>query len=118
MGTERHLLCIEDPFELSHDLGRTVHAGGCWRCVLPVQAGWQVCFINTPQMRWSLVDLITYTANEPRPYFWCLPMLVCAACVLQRAVTSCGGSSGAPGMCAGEGERHLVNPCCKPNTKI
>lgn len=27
MGTERHLLCIEDPFELSHDLGRTVHAG-------------------------------------------------------------------------------------------
>lgn len=29
MGTERHLLCIEDPFELSHDLGRTVHAGEC-----------------------------------------------------------------------------------------
>jgi hypothetical protein len=28
VGTERHLLCIEDPFELSHDLGRTVHAGG------------------------------------------------------------------------------------------
>lgn len=27
VGTERHLLCIEDPFELSHDLGRTVHAG-------------------------------------------------------------------------------------------
>jgi hypothetical protein len=29
VGTERHLLCIEDPFELSHDLGRTVHAGEC-----------------------------------------------------------------------------------------
>jgi DNA polymerase sigma len=24
IGTERHLLCVEDPFELSHDLGRTV----------------------------------------------------------------------------------------------
>ena len=23
-GTERHLVCIEDPFELSHDLGRTI----------------------------------------------------------------------------------------------
>lgn len=23
-GTERHLICIEDPFELSHDLGRVV----------------------------------------------------------------------------------------------
>lgn len=43
MGTERHLLCIEDPFELSHDLGRTVHAGECtwvadnterWVCAL------------------------------------------------------------------------------------
>ncbi len=29
MGTERHLLCIEDPFQLSHDLGRTVHRDGC-----------------------------------------------------------------------------------------
>jgi hypothetical protein len=24
VGNERHLLCVEDPFELSHDLGRTV----------------------------------------------------------------------------------------------
>lgn len=24
VGSERHLLCVEDPFELSHDLGRTV----------------------------------------------------------------------------------------------
>ena len=24
IGNERHLLCVEDPFELSHDLGRTV----------------------------------------------------------------------------------------------
>ena len=24
MGTERHLVCLEDPFELSHDLGRTI----------------------------------------------------------------------------------------------
>jgi predicted nucleotidyltransferase len=24
IGTERHLLCVEDPFETSHDLGRTV----------------------------------------------------------------------------------------------
>ena len=24
IGSERHLLCVEDPFELSHDLGRTV----------------------------------------------------------------------------------------------
>lgn len=24
VGTERHLICIEDPFELSHDLGRVV----------------------------------------------------------------------------------------------
>lgn len=23
-GNERHLMCIEDPFELSHDLGRTI----------------------------------------------------------------------------------------------
>lgn len=23
-GSERHLVCIEDPFELSHDLGRTI----------------------------------------------------------------------------------------------
>lgn len=28
-GTERHLLCIEDPFETSHDLGRTVGRDGC-----------------------------------------------------------------------------------------
>lgn len=27
-GTERHLLCIEDPFETSHDLGRTVGPDG------------------------------------------------------------------------------------------
>ena len=24
IGSERHLVCIEDPFELSHDLGRTI----------------------------------------------------------------------------------------------
>ena len=24
MGNERHLLCIEDPFEVTHDLGRVV----------------------------------------------------------------------------------------------
>ena len=24
VGNERHLVCIEDPFELTHDLGRTV----------------------------------------------------------------------------------------------
>lgn len=24
VGRERHLVCVEDPFELSHDLGRTV----------------------------------------------------------------------------------------------
>lgn len=24
VGNERHLICIEDPFELSHDLGRVV----------------------------------------------------------------------------------------------
>ena len=24
VGSERHLVCIEDPFELSHDLGRTI----------------------------------------------------------------------------------------------
>jgi hypothetical protein len=23
-GSERHLVCIEDPFELVHDLGRTI----------------------------------------------------------------------------------------------
>lgn len=24
VGSERHLMCIEDPFDLSHDLGRTI----------------------------------------------------------------------------------------------
>ena len=28
MGTERHLFCIEDPFEHAHDLGRTVGPDG------------------------------------------------------------------------------------------
>jgi DNA polymerase sigma len=27
VGTERHLLCVEDPFEITHDLGRTVDPG-------------------------------------------------------------------------------------------
>lgn len=43
IGNERHLICIEDPFETSHDLGRVVDrhsirvrsraviAQGCWR---------------------------------------------------------------------------------------
>lgn len=28
VGTERHLFCIEDPFEHAHDLGRTVGPDG------------------------------------------------------------------------------------------
>lgn len=24
VGTDRHLICVEDPFELAHDLGRVV----------------------------------------------------------------------------------------------
>ena len=30
MGTERHLICIEDPFILSHDLGRVVDKDSIW----------------------------------------------------------------------------------------
>lgn len=29
IGNERHLVCIEDPFELTHDLGRTIDRSSC-----------------------------------------------------------------------------------------
>ncbi len=29
IGTERHLICIEDPFDLSHNLVRTIDRGAC-----------------------------------------------------------------------------------------
>ncbi|WIA17294.1 hypothetical protein OEZ85_014161 [Tetradesmus obliquus] len=42
VGLERHLFCIEDPFELSHDLGRTVHAEGCDKLRHEFRRAWDV----------------------------------------------------------------------------
>jgi hypothetical protein len=43
VGSERHLLCIEDPFELSHDLGRTVHWEGIDLLRKEFRRAWDVC---------------------------------------------------------------------------
>ena len=42
IGTERHLVCIEDPFETSHDLGRTVGPGGADRLKGEFRRAWRV----------------------------------------------------------------------------
>ncbi|KAI8468796.1 MAG: hypothetical protein J3K34DRAFT_386132 [Monoraphidium minutum] len=41
VGTERHLVCIEDPFETSHDLGRTVGPNGADRLRGEFRAAWR-----------------------------------------------------------------------------
>lgn len=42
VGTERHLVCIEDPFETSHDLGRTVGPVGADRLRGEFRQAWRV----------------------------------------------------------------------------
>lgn len=42
VGTERHLVCIEDPFETSHDLGRTVGPNGADRLKSEFRQAWRV----------------------------------------------------------------------------
>lgn len=42
IGTERHLVCIEDPFETSHDLGRTVGPMGADRLKGEFRRAWRV----------------------------------------------------------------------------
>jgi hypothetical protein len=42
IGTERHLFCIEDPFVLSHDLGRTCHRDGVDQMKAEFKRAWQV----------------------------------------------------------------------------
>lgn len=42
VGTERHLVCIEDPFETSHDLGRTVGPNGADRLKGEFRQAWRV----------------------------------------------------------------------------
>jgi hypothetical protein len=42
VGTERHLVCIEDPFETSHDLGRTVGPQGADRLRGEFRQAWRV----------------------------------------------------------------------------
>lgn len=41
VGTERHLVCIEDPFETSHDLGRTVGPAGADRLKAEFRLAWR-----------------------------------------------------------------------------
>jgi hypothetical protein len=41
VGTERHLVCIEDPFDTSHDLGRTVGPNGAERLRGEFRAAWR-----------------------------------------------------------------------------
>jgi uncharacterized membrane protein YgcG len=42
VGTERHLVCIEDPFDTSHDLGRTVGPNGADRLRGEFRLAWRV----------------------------------------------------------------------------
>lgn len=42
VGTERHLVCIEDPFETSHDLGRTVGPNGADRLKGEFRLAWRI----------------------------------------------------------------------------
>eukprot|EP00877_Chromochloris_zofingiensis_P014697 jgi/Chrzof1/9481/Cz04g04200.t1 len=41
---ERHLLCIEDPFERSHDLGRTVHRDGVYQLRKEFGRAARICY--------------------------------------------------------------------------
>lgn len=65
MGMERHLLCIEDPFELSHDLGRTVHADGCDKLRHEFRRAWDICHHSSgPQ---QLITELFAEAPAPPP---------------------------------------------------
>eukprot|EP00878_Enallax_costatus_P028456 GHUV01030739.1.p1 GENE.GHUV01030739.1~~GHUV01030739.1.p1 ORF type:complete len:229 (+),score=73.64 GHUV01030739.1:379-1065(+) len=66
VGMERHLFCIEDPFELSHDLGRTVHADGCDKLRHEFRRAWDICHRSTsPQ---QLITELFDQAPAPPPH--------------------------------------------------
>jgi hypothetical protein len=63
VGLERHLFCIEDPFELSHDLGRTVHAEGCDKLRHEFRRAWDV-LRHSSNAQQALQELL---AEAPAP---------------------------------------------------
>lgn len=52
IGTERHLFCIEDPFVLSHDLGRTCHRDGVDQMKAEFKRAWQVGGVVVADLRY------------------------------------------------------------------
>jgi hypothetical protein len=59
---ERHLFCIEDPFELSHDLGRTVHADGCDKLRSEFRRAWDT--IRSSHSVAALMDVLFAEAPQ------------------------------------------------------
>jgi hypothetical protein len=66
VGLERHLFCIEDPFELSHDLGRTVHADGCDKLRHEFRRAWDV-LRHAASTQQALQELFTEAPAPPAP---------------------------------------------------
>lgn len=66
MGLERHLFCIEDPFELSHDLGRTVHAEGCDKLRHEFRRAWDV-LRHSGNAQHALQELLAEAPAPPAP---------------------------------------------------
>jgi hypothetical protein len=66
VGLERHLFCIEDPFELSHDLGRTVHADGCDKLRHEFRRAWDV-LRHTASAQQALQELFLEAPAPPPP---------------------------------------------------
>lgn len=55
IGSERHLVCIEDPFETSHDLGRTVDKGTVERLRDEFRLAWRI-FREAPDVALKLFE--------------------------------------------------------------
>lgn len=91
MGLERHLFCIEDPFELSHDLGRTVHAEGCDKLRREFRRAWDI-IAHTSNVQQLMDELFT---EAPAPV---LPAAAAAAGTPNSvAAAAVGASVGVPG---------------------
>jgi hypothetical protein len=66
VGLERHLFCIEDPFELSHDLSRTVHADGCDKLRHEFRRAWDV-LRHAASTQQALQELFLEAPAPPAP---------------------------------------------------